>query len=125
MSELDQPHERLLRDRELAQIAQFQDTALSRKTASAVSGYDLAGLAGSLGVECVRLDRNDEIDGMLDVVEAAIAAGRPIAVDVAIDYSRKTYFTKGVVKTNLRRLPLRDRLRFITRAIGRRLLPAT
>ena len=115
----------LLRDRELAQIAQFQDTALSRKTASAVSDYDLASLAGALGVECVRLDRNAEIDDVLDIVAAAIGAGRPIAIDVAIDYSRKTYFTKGVVKTNLRRLPLRDRLRFIGRAIGRRLIPAS
>ncbi|HEX6587795.1 MAG TPA: thiamine pyrophosphate-binding protein [Longimicrobiales bacterium] len=114
----------LLRDRELAQIAQFQDTALSRKTASAVSEYDLASLAGALGVECVRLDRNAEIEATLDVVERALAKGRPIAVDVAIDYSRKTYFTKGVVKTNLRRLPLGDRVRFIARAVGRRLLPA-
>ena len=114
----------LLRDRELAQIAQFQETALRRKTASAVSDYDLAGLAGSLGVECVRLDRNDEIEAALDAVERALAAGRPIAVDVAIDYSRKTYFTRGVVSTNLRRLPLADRARFIARAVVRRLVPA-
>ena len=30
-------------------------------------------------------------------------------VEVAIDYSHKTYFTKGVVKTNFWRLPWRDR----------------
>ena len=114
----------LLRDRELAQIAQFQETALSRKTASAVSDYDLASLAGALGVECVRLDRNAEIEETLDVVERALGDGRPIAIDVAIDYSRKTYFTKGVVRTNLRRLPLGDRVRFIARAVGRRLIPA-
>lgn len=114
----------LLRDGELAQISQFQDTALSRKTASEVGAYDLAGLAGSLGVETLRLDRNDEIDDVLDAVAAALAAGRPIAVDVAIDYSRKTYFTRGVVRTNLRRLPLGDRLRFIGRAVGRRVLSA-
>jgi acetolactate synthase-1/2/3 large subunit len=39
---------------------------------------------------------------------------------VAIDYSRRTYFTAGVVKTNLLRLPWRDRLRFIGRALRRR-----
>lgn len=113
----------LLRDGELAQIAQFQDTALSRKTASVVSQYDLAGLAGSLGVECIRIDRNADIEDALDAVIAATAAGRPIAVDVAIDYSRKTYFTRGVVKTNLQRLPVADRVRFIARAVGRRLMP--
>ncbi|HUF13396.1 MAG TPA: thiamine pyrophosphate-binding protein [Longimicrobiales bacterium] len=114
----------LLRDRELAQIAQFQDTALSRKTASTVSSYDLASLAGSLGVECVRVDRNHEIEAALDAALIAFAEGRPIAVDVAIDYSRKSYFTKGVVKTNLLRLPVGDRARFIARALGRRLLPS-
>ena len=40
---------------------------------------------------------------------------------VAIDYSEKTYFTRGVVKTNLRRLPAGDRLRMIGRALARRL----
>ena len=35
----------VLRDRELAQIAQFQSTAMSRKVASELSDFDLAGLA--------------------------------------------------------------------------------
>jgi acetolactate synthase-1/2/3 large subunit len=39
---------------------------------------------------------------------------------VAIDYSRKTYFTRGVVKTNLHRLPLKDQVRFVGRAVVRR-----
>jgi acetolactate synthase-1/2/3 large subunit len=49
--------------------------------------------------------------------------GRPVVIDVAIDYSHKTYFTRGVVKTNLGRLPWRDRLRFVGRAIGRKIVP--
>jgi acetolactate synthase I/II/III large subunit len=44
-------------------------------------------------------------------------------VDIAIDYSARTYFTKGVVKTNLLRLPWPDRIRFIARAVGRRIRP--
>jgi acetolactate synthase-1/2/3 large subunit len=51
-----------------------------------------------------------------------LAAGRPVLVDVAIDYSRKTFFTAGVVKTNLLRFSWPERLRFIGRALGRRLL---
>jgi acetolactate synthase-1/2/3 large subunit len=42
-------------------------------------------------------------------------------VDVAIDYSRKTYFTRGVVKTNLLRLPFKDQIRFVGRALKRKL----
>ena len=111
----------VLRDRELAQIAQFQETALNRKTASRVHDYDVAGLAGGLGIEALRLDRDDEIPAVLERVAEITGDGRPVLVDVAIDYSEKTYFTRGVVKTNLRRLPWKDRVRFVGRAVGRRL----
>jgi len=50
-------------------------------------------------------------------------AGRAVMVEVAIDYSRKTYFTRGVVMTTLRRLPLGDRLRMLARAASRHLFP--
>ncbi len=41
-------------------------------------------------------------------------------IDCAIDYSHKTYFTKAVVKTSFGRLPWRDRLRFLGRALVRK-----
>jgi hypothetical protein len=41
-------------------------------------------------------------------------------VDAAVDYGMKTYFTRGVVRTMLGRLPWVDRLRFVTRALARR-----
>jgi acetolactate synthase-1/2/3 large subunit len=112
----------VLRDRELGQIAQFQDVAMNRKTASVLPDYDLAPLAQSLGVECVRLDRNDQIDTVLARVMDVTAAGRPVVVDCAIDYAHKTWFTKGVVKTNLLRMAWPDRLRFIGRAVARKVL---
>jgi acetolactate synthase-1/2/3 large subunit len=110
----------VLRDGELAQIAQFQETALNRKTASALPDFDLAALAAALGVEHLALGHDDDIAGVLDRVAATTGAGRPVIVDTAIDYSEKTFFTRGVVKTNLLRLPWKDRLRFVARALGRR-----
>ncbi len=112
----------VLRDRELAQIAQFQDTALSRRSSSEVGDYDLATLCAGMGVECLGLESDGGIDDVLGRVAELTAQGRPVAVDVAIDYSRQTHFTRGVVRTNLRRLPWRDRLRFIGRALARRVL---
>ena len=110
----------VLRDRELAQIAQFQETALSRKTAAEVHEHDLGGMAPGLGIECIELDTDAAIPSALDRVAAVLDTGQPVLVDVAIDYSRKTHFTSGVVKTNLMRLPWKDRLRFIGRAVGRK-----
>lgn len=110
----------VLRDGELAQIAQFQETALNRKTASELPDFDVAALATALGVEHLALERDDDIAGVLDRAAAITAAGRPVLVDTAIDYSEKTFFTRGVVKTNLLRLPWKDRLRFVGRALARR-----
>ena len=111
----------VLRDRELAQIAQFQATALGRKANSQLPDYDLAGLARSLGVETLGLVADAGIAAVVRQAKDFAAAGRPVLVDVAIDYSKKTYFTRGVVKTNFLRLPWGDRLRFVTRALGRKL----
>ncbi|MGH7615569.1 MAG: thiamine pyrophosphate-dependent enzyme, partial [Gemmatimonadales bacterium] len=112
----------VLRDRELAQIAQFQDTALNRKTASVLPDYDACGLAAALGVEGMRLARDADIGPVLARLRDGCAAGRPTLVDVAIDYSAKTFFTSGVVKANLMRFSWPERLRFIGRAVKRKLL---
>jgi len=110
----------VLRDGELAQIAQFQRTALGRKTASEVHDHDLIRLAESLGVEAFGMASDAEIDGALERAAAITAEGRPVVIDCAIDYSQPTFFTRGVVRTNLLRLPWPDRLRFVGRAVARK-----
>jgi acetolactate synthase-1/2/3 large subunit len=110
----------VLRDRELAQIAQFQDVAFNRKVASRLPDYDLSALCAGVGVECLSMDDNGHIDPVLHRAAEVMGGGDPCVIDVAIDYSAKTFFTQGVVKTNLLRLPWRERLRMVGRALGRR-----
>jgi acetolactate synthase-1/2/3 large subunit len=62
------------------------------------------------------------VEGILQQVREINARGRPVLVDTTIDYSRRTFFTAGVVRTNLGRLPWPDRLRFIARAVLRKVL---
>jgi acetolactate synthase-1/2/3 large subunit len=111
----------VLRDRELAQIAQFQTTAFGRRMASELPDYHAGSIAEAVGVEWLRLDRDDEVDDVVRAAHATVLAGRPVLVDTAIDYAEKTWFTRGVVKTMLLRLSWPDRLRFIARALRRRL----
>ena len=111
----------VLRDRELAQIAQFQSTAFGRRMASVLPDYHVGSIAEALGVEWLRLDHDWEVDEVVAAAHATVSAGRPVLVDAAVDYSAKTWFTRGVVKTMLLRLPWPDRLRFIARALLRRL----
>ena len=48
------------------------------------------------------------------------AQNRPVIVDVNIDYSKRTRFTKGMVKSNLGRFTTGNKARFIGRALVRK-----
>ena len=111
----------VLRDRELAQIAQFQGTAMNRKVASVLPDYDLESFARATGVSFLRIDKDDEVADVVLAAQREAQEGTPVLVDVAIDYGERTYFTKGVVRANLHRLPLRDRLRVVGRALVRKI----
>jgi acetolactate synthase-1/2/3 large subunit len=110
----------VLRDRELGQIAAFQRTLTNDAPCSVLPDYDLAALAAVSGTACRVVDRDGDLEEALDWAEAELMAGRAAVLDVAIDYSRKTFFTKGVVKANFGRLPWGERLRMAGRAVARR-----
>ena len=63
-----------------------------------------------------------EIPGQIasGIREALASKGQPVIVQVAVDYSKRTRFTQGVVKTVLKRFPLTDKARFIGRALLRK-----
>jgi acetolactate synthase-1/2/3 large subunit len=111
----------VLRDRELAQIAQFQKTVFGKTTASELPDYDLSAICRGLGVEYLGLNRNDDVAEVLREAKNVRDKGRPVVVEVAIDYSAKTYFTRGTVRTNFKRLPWSARLRFLGRVLRRKL----
>ena len=110
----------VLRDGELAQISQFQSTAMNRKVASAVHDYELEHFAAAMHAPYLRIHNDDMVETILREADEVARSGRPVLVEVDIDYARKTFFTTGVVKANLHRLPLPDRARFIGRAIMRK-----
>jgi acetolactate synthase-1/2/3 large subunit len=44
-----------------------------------------------------------------------------VIVDVRIDYSKATRFTKGILRTNFMRMDVANKLRMVARAAWRRL----
>ncbi|MFN7973225.1 MAG: thiamine pyrophosphate-binding protein [Acidobacteriota bacterium] len=110
----------VLRDEELGQIAQFQRTSLDRDTCSILPQYQVEDLARFTHCEVLAIKTDADLELVVTRALALAREGKPVLVDVAIDYSRKTYFTKGVVSTNFWRLPFPDRLRVLARAVGRR-----
>jgi acetolactate synthase-1/2/3 large subunit len=112
----------LLRDGELAQIAQFQETALGRKVCSELPDFDIQALCRAVGVEYLSMTAACDIASSLHRARDITQSRRPVLIEVAVDYSEKTFFTRGVVRTNLVRLPWIDRARFVARALTRRIV---
>ena len=111
----------VLQDGELGQIAQFSRTTLNTDTCCVLASLDLERYARAVHAEFLSLPDDAATDEIVRQAFELSGQGRPVVVQVSIDYSQKTYFTRGVVKTNFWRLPWSERLRITARAIGRRL----
>ena len=107
-------------DGELAQIAQAQQAPYNRKTCTVLPALDLEGLARANCVAFESIDSDAAVEGAIDRALASAAAGKPVLVDVRIDYSRRTCFTEGTIRTNLKRFDLGTQTRLIGRALWRK-----
>jgi acetolactate synthase-1/2/3 large subunit len=108
-------------DGELAQIAQAQEIPYNRKTCTVLGPLDIAGVAQATGAIFLRIGDDASIEPVLEAAFRAAAADQPVLVEVAVDYSRRTRFTEGIVKTNLERFDLGTKARLVGRALWRRL----
>ena len=111
-------------DGELAQIAQAQETPYQRTTCTDVGALDYEAFAKATGSAYVGI-RDDA--GISEGIKKALdLAGKdkPVVVDVRIDYSKRTRFTKGTMKTNLDRFDARTKIRMIGRALYRKVFGA-
>lgn len=106
-------------DGELGQISQFQSVPLNRKTCTVLGKLNVEGVAIATGAHFISMQNDHQIDkGIAEAIKVS-GEGKPVIVDVNIDYSKKTMLTKGVVKTNLSRFPFGEKVRFIARAVKR------
>jgi acetolactate synthase-1/2/3 large subunit len=109
-------------DGELAQIAQAQSIPYGRKPATQIGKLNIEGVAIATGAAYLPMNDNGEIAGVVGKANEIAAGGRPVIVGIRIDYSKKTAFTLGAVKTNFGRFPLNEKLRFLTRAAVRHVM---
>jgi acetolactate synthase-1/2/3 large subunit len=106
-------------DGELAQIGQAQAIPYGRKPCTRIGKLNIEGVAIATGAAYLPMNDNDSISAVIGKANQIAAGGRPVIVGVRIDYSKKTAFTLGAVKTNFGRFPLSEKLRFLTRAAVR------
>jgi acetolactate synthase-1/2/3 large subunit len=107
-------------DGELSQIAQAQQMPYQRKTCTTVGTLDYRALAAATGCEFVAIENDSSIDAAIERTLSHMADNRPVIVDVRIDYSKRTQFTIGAVRTNIRRFDNRNKLRIVSRALWRK-----
>ena len=106
-------------DGELAQIGQAQAIPYNRKPCTQIGKLNIEGVALATGAAYLPMNDNAGIAEVIAKANAIAAGGRPVIVGVRIDYSKRTAFTAGTVKTNFGRFPLNEKLRFLTRAAVR------
>jgi acetolactate synthase-1/2/3 large subunit len=106
-------------DGELAQIAQAQSIPYGRKPCTRLGQLNIEGVAIATGAAYLPMNDNAAIADVIAKANAIAERGQPVIVAVRIDYSKRTAFTQGTVKTNFARFPLNEKLRFLTRAAVR------
>ena len=106
-------------DGELSQISQGQEIPYNRKSCTTLGALRLKGIAEGVGARYIPINNNGEIAA---AIREALVSGQnqPAIVDVRIDYSKRTRFTQGVVKTAMKTFPFRDKARFVLRAVKRK-----
>jgi acetolactate synthase I/II/III large subunit len=107
-------------DGELSQISQAQALPYNRKACTVLPEIRLRGIADAVGAGYFEMASDADIERVIESAEACARGGKPVVVDVRIDYSKPTRFTQGIVKTNLGRMDLGNKLRMIGRAAWRR-----
>jgi acetolactate synthase-1/2/3 large subunit len=111
----------IFHDGELSQIAQAQEIPYNRKPCTRLGAVNFEGVALATGAAFLRMPDNQAIGEAIRQAIAISQTGRPVIVDVNIDYSKPTAFTQGAVKTNFRRFPLNEKVRTLARALTRRI----
>jgi acetolactate synthase-1/2/3 large subunit len=107
-------------DGELSQIAQAQEVTMNRKTCTILPPLDIASFARATGAEFVDMNSDGDIDRAINESLALVSDRKTVFVRVNIDYSKKTQFTTGAVKTNFGTFDTTTKLRLAGRAIYRK-----
>ena len=107
-------------DGELAQIAQAQEMPYQHTACTSIGKLQYEAFATATGVEYVELKSDADLQEGIARTLTASGAGKPVLVNVHIDYSKKTQFTVGTVQTNLKRFDTKNKLRIVGRALKRK-----
>ncbi len=108
-------------DGELSQISQSQAITYNRKTCTVISKFNWEGLARTVGAEYFEITSDNDLKPVILNSLNLSAGGMTVIVGVDVDYSKRTRFTKGVVKTVSAKFPATAKLHFAKRIVKRKI----
>lgn len=111
----------IFNDGELSQIAQAQQIPYQEKACTILPGANFEGVALATGAHYLTIQKDTDIDRMIAQARELAAKNVPVIVDINIDYSKKTAFTRGTSLTTFKSFELKDKMRFASRVVKRRL----
>lgn len=109
-------------DGELSQISHIQKKAYNRTFYTQLPNIDINGLAESLQAHALSIQNNSQCITTINNALQLADEGHAVVVNVPIDNSKKSQFTKGIIATQFQRLPIRDKVRMISRAVKQRVI---
>lgn len=107
-------------DGELSQIAQAQQVTMNRKTCTVLPPVDIGAIAKATGASYVAIEDDAGIDAGIREAMKLAGQNKAVFVRVNIDYSKKTQFTSGAVKTNFGTFDMATKLRLVGRSVYRK-----
>ncbi|WP_199611121.1 thiamine pyrophosphate-binding protein [Flocculibacter collagenilyticus] len=110
----------IFNDGELSQISQAQEIPYNRKTCTVLASLKPEGVAIATGANFVDIQDNGDIETGISRALLYAEQNKPVIVNVNVDYSKRTRFTQGVVKTNLKRFSTSEKIRAVSRAVIRK-----
>lgn len=108
-------------DGELSQIAQAQQLPYQQKACTILPKIDLKGVAIATGASYFVVNRNRDLAKVLAKAHTLTRKGEPVIVNVNIDYSKPTAFTKGTSAITFKGFDSKNKIRFVKRIIRRKL----
>jgi len=112
----------IFNDGELAQISQAQELPYHYKTCTKLAHTHWGAFAEAMECAYLALDHERDIETVLERALLISGQNQPVIIDMQVDYSQKTAFTKGIVKANLNRFATAEKLRFVGRALKRKVV---
>ncbi|RLD67788.1 MAG: thiamine pyrophosphate-binding protein [Bacteroidetes bacterium] len=109
-------------DGELVKLAQLEENQQVSRTSSIIGEININGIADAVHAKYIQILNDVDINGAIKDALEFVQKRENVIVDVNIDYSRKTNLEEGVLKANLSRMPISEKIKMLLKTGKRHIL---